>query len=174
MVVAIAGVLVVGVVATTGWRWRHPTVFPEQGSYGFSSGRGQVPQVIGLGQVHVGPDGPHVLTLHRLQAAVTRRPEGTEVRFLRCHPIRTQQAEVGMGSLADAEELCELTPVGDGSTLDVSGERRDYLLMEVTLDRPGTFHAAGYEVTYSAGWQTGVQQTGPDITIVRKGDAGRG
>ena len=167
----VVGVLVMAAAATLGWEWRHPTAFSEQGFYRLGANPARQPQVFGLGQVVTEPGGPSVITLHHLEAAVTKNPQGATTRFLRCHPRSAQQSEVGVLTLRGAEELCELSAVSDGTRLDVTGSRKDYLLMEVTFDGPGTFEAAGFEVAYSWGWQTGTQRTGPDITVTRTSDS---
>lgn len=165
-VVSLAVVVLAGLVSV-GWLWRHPGIFPAQGGYGIDMERASGTTLIGLGPIDLDGVSPRTITLHAVEASVVDDSGDAAVRFLKCHPRSTEQSSLGTGNLRQAAELCDLTEVTDGTRLVLADEGQDFLLLQVRLARAGTLEVEGYEVTYSSGWRTGTQLTGPDIKVTR-------
>lgn len=163
----LATVLMLGGLAGA-WAWRtHPQAVSEDGS-GFRTSVGADGGRLYVAVTYPDQDSTGTVSIDRAAPRTVENTAGATVDFYVCtlEGVGTGYDALGAAGPRGFAEMCpDAEPVREGSLLGLGEDRRQQLVMGVTVHRPGVVRIRGVDLTYSKGWQHGTQSVGPDLRI---------
>ena len=163
LLLASAGLLVLGVLVFLGWTWRHPSAFEDYGGWGVGSTDWRVGKTAYVGMTFPDDRASGWVRIHGADPHGLADSTGAEFAYFLCAPKPGPTgAAIGIVSESDVPRQCGgLVPAAD-ATFSLTKQQ---LVVAVTPSREGLVVLHGLDLHYTDGWQNGTQRVGGDVRI---------
>ena len=159
IVMALAGVVLVGLLGWAAHSWSHPNLLGNLTSSGETGQTLGPPLALdtvyaGLLFPEAGSDRKETITFSSAKASVSSNSAGSTVAIAVCDRV-PGASPIGTAASGNIAKFCSaVRPVADGTTLRLGDDRTtDYLLVMMTPTQAGSTQIDQVTYTYARGWK---------------------
>ena len=166
MALVALGVAVV-TAAALAWQWRtHPRAFEAAG--GWTAGHDSLAagRTVYVGMSYEAREARGHATLETLSPRVVLNSSNATIRLFVCHVNPDGDVgAIGVEGRRHIDDDCRSLVPARGARVELNAEPKQQVVIEISPRRPGQVLVDGIDITYSHGWQRGLQRVGGRVDI---------